>query len=69
VKIQFKLRQGAALDVDGAVPLFPDEDDPELSCLYIVELPDEEGEAALTKLKKSSAVEFAEEQPERGLHR
>jgi hypothetical protein len=68
VKIQFKLRRGAALDVDGALPLFPDEDDPELSCLYVVELPDDEGEVALTKLKESSAVEFAEQQPERGLH-
>jgi hypothetical protein len=69
VKIQFKLRRGAALDVDGAVPLFPDEDDPELASLYIVELPDEEAESTLEKLKQSSAVEFAEQQPERGLHR
>jgi hypothetical protein len=69
VKIQFKLRRGAALDVDGAVPLFPDEDDPELSALYVVELPDEEGESTLAKLKQSSAVEFAEQQPKRGLRR
>jgi hypothetical protein len=69
VKIQFKLRQGASLDVEGAVPLFPDEDDPELASLYVVELPDDEADAALMKLKRSSAVEFAEPQAERGLHR
>ena len=66
--IQFKLREGAALDVDGAVPLFPDEDDPELAALYVVELPDDEAEQTLARLKSSSSVEFAEAQPERGLH-
>jgi hypothetical protein len=69
VKIQFKLREGATLDVAGAVPLFPDEDDPELASLYVVELPDEEAEETLTSLQRSSAVEFAEPQAERGLHR
>ena len=68
MKIQFKLREGAALDVAGAVPLFPGDDDPELAALYVIELPDDEAEEALTKLKCSSAVEFAEAQPERRLH-
>jgi hypothetical protein len=44
VKIQFKLREGAALEVAGAVPLFPGDDDPELAALYVVELPDDEAE-------------------------
>lgn len=69
MKIQFKLREGADFDVEGAVPLFPDDDDPELASLYVVELPDDEAEATLTKLKQSRAVEFAEPQAERGLHR
>lgn len=69
MKIQFKLRQGAALEVEGAVPLFPDEDDPELASLYVVELPDDEAETELKRLKQSTAVEFAEPQAERGLHR
>ena len=69
MKIQFKLRQGATLDVAGAVPLFPDEDDPELASLYVVELPDAEAEETLRSLKRSTAVEFAEPQAERGLHR
>jgi hypothetical protein len=69
VKIQFKLRDGATLDVPGAVPLFPDEADPELASLYVVELPDDEAEDTLRELKRSSAVEFAEPQAERGLHR
>jgi hypothetical protein len=68
VKIQFKLREGANLDVPGAVRLFPDEDDPELASLYVVELPDDEAEDTLEGLKRSSAVEFAEPQAERGLH-
>jgi hypothetical protein len=68
VKIQFKLREGAALDVAGAVPLFPGDDDPELASLYVLELPDDEAEETLTELKRSSAVEFAEPQPERRLH-
>jgi fervidolysin-like protein len=67
VKIQFKLRAGAAPDVDGAVRLFPDDDDPELASLYVVELPDDEAEETLAKLKRSSSVEFAEPQAERGL--
>ena len=69
MRIQFKLREGASLDVDGAQRLFPDEDDPELASLYVVELPDTEAEETLTKLKRSSAVEFAEPQAERRLHR
>jgi hypothetical protein len=69
VRIQFKLREGAALDVPGAVQLFPDEADPELASLYVIELPDEEAADALSKLKRSSAVEFAEPQGKRGLHR
>jgi hypothetical protein len=69
VKIQFKLRDGASVDVPGAVRLFPDEDDPELASLYVVELPDDEAEDMLRTLKHSSAVEFAEPQAERGLHR
>jgi hypothetical protein len=68
VRIQFKLRDGATLDVPGAVQLFPDETDPELASLYVVELPDDEAADALSNLKRSSAVEFAEPQPERGLH-
>jgi hypothetical protein len=69
VKIQFKLRDGATLDVPGAVPLFPDEADPELASLYVLELPDDEAEERLRDLKRSRAVEFAEPQAERGLHR
>jgi hypothetical protein len=69
VRIQFKLREGATLDVPGAVPLFPDDADPELASLYVVELPDEEAADTLSELKRSSAVEFAEPQAERGLHR
>jgi hypothetical protein len=69
VRIQFKLRHGARLDVEGAQRLFPDDDDPELASLYVVELPDEEAEETLTRLKRSSAVEFAEPQAERRLHR
>ena len=68
MKIQFKLREGASVDVPGAVRLFPDEDDPELASLYVVELPDDEAEGTLEHLKRSSAVEFAEAQAERGLH-
>lgn len=69
MKIQFKLREGASVDVPGAVRLFPDEDDPELASLYVVELPDDEAEGTLEQLKRSGAVEFAEPQAERGLHR
>jgi hypothetical protein len=69
VKIQFKLREGADLDVDGAVRLFPDDEDPELAALYVVERADDEAEDTLTALRRSSAVEFAEPQPERRLHR
>ena len=69
MKIQFKLREGASVDVPGAVRLFPDEDDPELASLYVVELPDDEAEDTLEDLKRSSAVEFAEPQAGRGLHR
>jgi hypothetical protein len=68
VKIQFKLREGATLDVPGAVQLFPDEADPELASLYVVELPDDEAADTLAELKRSSAVEFAEPQAARGLH-
>ncbi len=69
MKIQFKLREGASVDVPGAVRLFPDEDDPELASLYVVELPDDEAEETLRDLKHSNAVEFAEPQAGRGLHR
>jgi len=69
VKIQFKLHEGATVDVPGAVRLFPDDDDPELASLYVVELPDDKAEDTLGELKRSSAVEFAEPQAERGLHR
>jgi hypothetical protein len=68
VKIQFKLRDGATLDVPGAVQLFPDESDPELASLYVVELPDDEAADRLAELKQSRAVEFAEPQAARGLH-
>ena len=67
MRIQFKLREGATLDVPGAVRLFPDDTDPELASLYVVELPDEEASDALDELKRSSAVEFAEPQAERWL--
>jgi hypothetical protein len=67
VRIQFKLREGATLDVPGAVRLFPDDTDPELASLYVVELPDDEAAGALDELKRSSAVEFAEPQAERWL--
>jgi hypothetical protein len=67
VRIQFKLREGATLDVPGAVRLFPDDTDPELASLYVVELPDDEAADALDELKRSSAVEFAEPQAERWL--
>ena len=69
MRIQFKLREGTSLDVDGAQRLFPDDDDPELASLYVVELPDAEAKETLAKLKRSSAVEFAEPQAERRLHR
>ena len=69
MRIQFKLREGATLDVPGAVPLFPDDPDPELASLYVIELPDGEAADTLDELKRSSAVEFAEPQAERGLHR
>jgi hypothetical protein len=68
VKIQFKLRDGATLDVPGAVQLFPDETDPELATLYVVEVPDDDAADALGELKRSSAVEFAEPEAERRLH-
>jgi hypothetical protein len=69
VKIQFKLREGATLDVPGAVQLFPGDPDPELAALYVVELPDEEAAGTLSRLKASRSVEFAEPEAERGLHR
>jgi hypothetical protein len=68
VKIQFKLRDGATLDVPGAVQLFPDETDPELATLYVVEVPDDDAADTLGELKSSSAVEFAEPEAERRLH-
>jgi len=67
VRIQFKLREGATLDVPGAVRLFPDDTDPELASLYVIELSDDEAADALDELKRSSAVEFAEPQAERWL--
>ena len=68
MKIQFKLRDGATLDVPGAVQLFPDEKDPELAALYVVEVPDNDAADTLGELKRSSAVEFAEPEAERRLH-
>jgi hypothetical protein len=68
VKIQFKLRDGASLDVPGAVQLFPEETDPELSTLYVVEVPDDDAAETLGELKRSSAIEFAEPEAERRLH-
>ena len=68
MKIQFKLRDGATLDVPGAVQLFPAEADPELAALYVVEVPDDDAADALGELKRSSAVEFAEPEAERRLH-
>ena len=68
MKIQFKLRAGATLDVPGAVQLFPDEVDPELAALYVVEVPDDDAADTLGELKRSSAVEFAEPEAERRLH-
>jgi hypothetical protein len=68
VKIQFKLRAGATLDVPGAVQLFPDETDSELATLYVVEVPDDDAADTLGELKRSSAVEFAEPEAERRLH-
>ena len=67
MRIQFKLREGATLDVPGAVRLFPDDTDPELASLYVIELSDDEAADALDELKRSSAVEFAEPQAERWL--
>ena len=67
MRIQFKLREGATLDVPGAVRLFPDDTDPELASLYVIQLSDDEAADALDELKRSSAVEFAEPQAERWL--
>ena len=67
MRIQFKLREGATLDVPGAVRLFPDDTDSELASLYVIELSDDEAADALDELKRSSAVEFAEPQAERWL--
>jgi hypothetical protein len=68
VKIQFKLRDGATLDVPGAVQLFPDETDPELAALYVVDVSDDDAADTLGELKRSSAVEFAEPEAERRLY-
>jgi hypothetical protein len=68
VKIQFKLREGTTLDVPGAVQLFPEESDPQLASLYVVEVPDDEADGKLAQLKRSRAVEFAEPEAERRLH-
>jgi len=68
VKIQFKLRDGATLDVPGAVQLFPDETDPDLAALYVVEVPDDDAADTLGELRRSSEVEFAEPEAERRLH-
>jgi hypothetical protein len=67
VKIQFKLREGATLDVPGAVQLFPDESDPVLATLYVVEVPDDDADGRLDQLKRSSAIEFAEPEATRRL--
>ena len=67
MKIQFKLREGASLEVPGAVQLFPDESDPELASLYVLEVPDDDADGRLDQLKRSSAVEFAEPEAKRRL--
>jgi len=67
VKIQFKLREGASLEVPGAVQLFPDESDPELASLYVLEVPDDDADGRLDELKRSSAIEFAEPEATRRL--
>ena len=76
MKIQFKLRAGAeegerrrvVHDVAHAERLFPADDDPNLGALYVADVPAERAEATLDELQRSSAVEFAEPQAERGLH-
>jgi len=75
VKIQFKLRENAdeiecrrvVDDVAHAERLFPDERDPELATLYVVELPDDDAADTLAELQRSAAVEFAEPQAARRL--
>jgi len=75
VKIQFKLREDAdesecrrvVDDVAHAERLFPDERDPELATLYVVELPDDDAADTLAELQRSAAVEFAEPQAARRL--
>ena len=67
MKIQFKLREGASLEVPGAVQLFPDESDPELASLYVLEVPDDDADGRLDELKRSSAIEFAEPEATRRL--
>jgi hypothetical protein len=76
VRIQFKFREDAEeserrriLDgVEGAERLFPDEEDPELTTLYVADLPDDRAAEALVDLQRSKAVEFAEPEAERRLH-
>jgi len=77
VKIQFKLREDADDDecrrvvakVAQAERLFPEDDDPELATIWVADVPDDRAADALDELKRSSAVEFAEPQAERGLDR
>ena len=54
-------------DVAHAERLFPDERDPELATLYVVELPDDDAADTLAELQRSAAVEFAEPQAARRL--
>jgi hypothetical protein len=77
VKIQFKLREDADDDecrrvvatVAQAERLFPDDDDPELATIWVADVPDDRAADTLDELKRSRAVEFAEPEAERGLHR
>jgi hypothetical protein len=84
VKVQFKFNQKASgaerkqvLDQvqDGEAqvePLFPDEHDPELSSIFVADLPEEYDDFArrvLALLEESPAVEFAEPEVERKLIR
>lgn len=80
MKFQFKFSKGAtsedreqllaSLSDDGAdnvEPMFPDSDEVELARFYRVRAADPAGKKLLRRLKRSSAVEYAEIQPERHL--
>jgi hypothetical protein len=72
MKIRLKFRDSASDDdrrrvlddLEAAEPLFPGEEDPELSSLYVAET----DEHRLAALQGSPAVEFAEPEAERRLH-